>query len=77
MFHSWKGWAAAGSVMILGTAGLLMLGSRRFTGLAMIFLGFILAAVFLNAEHFVDISNNQVHEWQQTPSNNNVFNRGS
>lgn len=77
MFTSWAGWAAAGSIMICGTVGLLMLGTKRMSGIAMILVGFILCGVFLNVDKGIQMSNNQVKNWEQPTSNDNPFKRGS
>ena len=57
-FYEWKWWAAGGSLMILCTTGIFMLGRARLIGAGLIALGLACGVFFARIEHFIGMSQN-------------------
>lgn len=74
-FYDWKIIIAILALVIIGSAGVWMMGKARIVGVAMMIGSVFVAAFFLNIERFVQISDNQVHEWDRPAKTSDPFNR--
>ncbi len=76
-FYEWKWWAAGGSLMILCTTGIFMLGRARLIGGGMIALGLALGVFFARIEHFIAITQNTEQKIEHSNQHGNPFERSS
>jgi hypothetical protein len=74
-FYDWRWWAAIGSVVVLSTAGIFMLGRARLGGILMIVGGLFLGVFFARIDHFINITENQVRTWDHPNTHGNPFDR--
>lgn len=76
LFYDWKWWAAGGSIMIICTAGIFMLGRARLIGVLMILGGLFLGAFFARIEHWIPITQHTVEQYEHPSPRGNPFLQG-
>ena len=72
----WKIWAAVLSLIVLGTAGIFLLGRVRFAGLGLIILSVFVAGFFLTIDRWVGVTTNTYNDLDRPASTSNPFGRG-
>ncbi|WP_454793754.1 hypothetical protein [Mycolicibacterium lutetiense] len=75
VFDKYKIWAAIVSFMLIAGAGIGMLARARMVGIMLLIVSVFVAAFFLTADRWINISVNTEKELHQ-PSKGNPFNRG-
>ncbi|MEN4464200.1 hypothetical protein VXE65_19355 [Mycolicibacterium conceptionense] len=76
-FIDWKIMASIIAVVVIVSAGIVMLGKMRMVGLFMIILiAPVVGAVILNIEKLVGVSQNSVDDYQRPAPVSNPFGRG-
>jgi hypothetical protein len=74
LFDRYKIWAAIISFIVISGAGIFALGRARLVGIGMLVASVFVAAFFLTADKWINISQNTETQLHQ-PSKGNPFNR--